>query len=358
MSARTCLYEAHCEAGGRMVDFHGWELPVHYGSQLQEHHAVRGDAGIFDVSHMTVVDVGGAAASDWLQRLLANDVARLQAPGRALYTTMLNEQGGILDDLIVYRREQGWRLILNAATREHNLAWLSQHQPADVTVQERSDLAMLAVQGPTALQRASDWLGALATPVADLPAFGFCEAGERFVARTGYTGEDGFEVILPEADARAAWQALVAAGVRPAGLGARDTLRLEAGLNLSGQDMDATTTPLESGLGWTVAWKPAERDFIGRAALQAQRENGVPRRLVGVQLEQRGVLRPGQPVQLDGKTVGELTSGAFAPTLGAGIGLARVAASAAAAERLAVVVRGRPLPVLRVRLPFVKRGQG
>lgn len=357
MTARTCLFDAHVAAGAKLIDFHGWEMPVHYGSQLEEHHAVRRDAGLFDVSHMTVVDLEGSAVLAWLRYLLANDVARLEAPGRALYTTMLDEAGGVLDDLIVYRREQGWRLVLNSATRASDLAWLQRHQTQEVRIRERDDLAMLAVQGPQAMARAAAWLGSSREAVEALPAFGFLDGEERFIARTGYTGEDGFEVILPESDAEAAWQALVAAGIRPAGLGARDTLRLEAGLNLHGQDMDTGVTPLESNLGWTVAWEPAERSFIGREALQAQRDQGVPTRLIALQLQERGVLRPGQTVLLDGSPVGALTSGAFSPTLGCGIGLARVQAAAARAERLQVAVRQRELVAERVRLPFVRRGQ-
>lgn len=357
MTARTCLHDAHLAAGARMIDFHGWEMPVHYGSQLEEHHAVRRSAGLFDVSHMTVVDLDGSAVLAWLRYLLANDVARLQGPGRALYTTMLNPAGGVLDDLIVYRRQQGWRLVLNSATREQDLAWLQAQQTQEIRIQERPDLAMLAVQGPEALSLAASWLGSLQPQVESLPAFGFVEDDERFVARTGYTGEDGFEVILPASQAPSAWQELLAAGIQPAGLGARDTLRLEAGLNLHGQDMDTGVSPLESNLGWTVAWEPAERSFIGREALEKQRAEGIPTRLIAVRLEGKGVLRPGQTVLLDGTTAGALTSGAFSPTLGSGIGLARVTAAAAGAEQLEVAVRQRKLPVRRVKLPFVRRGQ-
>lgn len=357
MTERTPLHAAHRAAGAKMVDFHGWEMPLHYGSQVEEHHAVRRAAGIFDVSHMTVVDVTGPGAESWLRWLLANDVARLDAPGRALYTAMLDDEGGILDDLIVYRRDAGWRLVVNSATREADLAWLEGQRREGVVVSERPELAIVAVQGPLALERARSWLGSAASAVEAAKPFTFVEDGDRMIARTGYTGEDGFEAVLPGEQAMAAWAALTAADIAPAGLGARDTLRLEAGLNLYGQDMDPGVTPLESNLAWTVAWEPRDRDFIGRAALERQREEGVPRRLVGLKLEGRGVLRRGQQVRYDGRAVGELTSGAFSPTLGVGIGLARIDAGIEA-TRLEVEIRGRMLPVERVKLPFVRRGSG
>lgn len=356
MTERTPLYAEHLACGAKMVDFHGWDMPLHYGSQVEEHHVVRRAAGMFDVSHMTVVDVDGSDAGGWLRWLLANDVAKLDTPGRALYSAMLNDDGGILDDLIVYRRDGGWRLVVNSATRETDLAWMTSHLREDVVLIERPELAMIAVQGPAALERAASWLGEAAEAVVALKPFGFLQHGDRFIARTGYTGEDGFEVILPGEAAAAAWQALLAAGIAPAGLGARDTLRLEAGLNLYGQDMDETATPLESNLAWTVAFKPLERDFIGRTALTRQRDQGVPRRLVGVQLQTRGVLRRGQQLSYDGRVIGELTSGAFSPTLGAGIGFARIAADVDA-EHLEVDMRGKALPVSRVKLPFVRRGE-
>lgn len=357
MTERTPLYAEHLAAGAKMVDFHGWDMPLHYGSQVEEHHRVRQDAGMFDVSHMTVVDVNGSGAGDWLRWLLANDAGKLERGGMALYSAMLNEAGGILDDLIVYRRDGGWRLVVNSATRQADLAWMASRLRGDVMLTERPELAMIAVQGPAALERAAAWLGDASESLGALKPFTFLENGERFIARTGYTGEDGFEVILPAAESIAAWQALLAAGIAPAGLGARDTLRLEAGLNLYGQDMDETATPLESNLAWTVAWKPAERDFIGRAALTRQREQGVPRRLVGVKLDARGVLRRGQQLSYDGRVIGELSSGAFSPTLGVGIGLARVEAAAADADEFTVEIRGKALPVSRVKLPFVRRGE-
>ncbi|HSG90986.1 MAG TPA: glycine cleavage system aminomethyltransferase GcvT [Pseudomonadales bacterium] len=362
MAERTPLYDNHLAAGAKVVDFHGWDMPLHYGSQLEEHHAVRRDAGMFDVSHMTVVDIGGAGALDWLRVLVANDPARLAEAGRAQYTAMLDDHGGVIDDLIVYRRAEGWRLVVNSATREKDLAWMRTRLPEDVQLTERPDLAMIAVQGPRALERARAWLGDAADAVTALGLFRFLETGpadgDRFIARTGYTGEDGFEVILPGADAGAAWEALRAAGVQPAGLGARDTLRLEAGLNLYGQDMDETTTPLESNLAWTVQWKPEDRAFCGRTVLERQRAEGVPRRLVGLLLEARGVLRAHQKVIVDGRAVGTLTSGAFSPTLGCGIGLARIDSAAldAAGGRVGVEIRGKVLDARVIKPPFVRNG--
>lgn len=358
MTQQTPLHPNHVAAGAKMVDFHGWDMPLHYGSQLEEHHAVRRDAGMFDVSHMTVVDLVGAGALDWLRGLVANDPGRLDAPGRAQYTAMLDEHAGVLDDLIVYRRAEGWRLVVNSATRDKDLAWMRASLPAGLDLTERSDLAMIAVQGPQALTRAAGWLGAAADGVSALGPFRFLEDGSRFIARTGYTGEDGFEVILPGAEAGDAWEALRAAGVQPAGLGARDTLRLEAGLNLYGQDMDETTTPLESNLAWTIAWKPEDRAFCGRQPLARQRAEGVPRKLVGLVLEARGVLRAHQQVLVAGEAVGELTSGAFSPTLGCGIGLARIATAAldAADGRVEVDIRGKRLPAKVVKPPFVRNG--
>lgn len=339
------------------MDFAGWEMPIQYRSQIEEHHAVRRAAGAFDVSHMGVVDIEGERATEYLRYLLANDVARLEDDGRALYTCLLNDDGGVLDDLIVYRRDpQRYRTVVNAATREKDLAWMRrQAEPFGVSVRYRDDLGMIAVQGPEARERAGGLLPeAVAGAAAGLKPFAAAEGGGWFVSRTGYTGEDGYEVILPADDAVGFWDALMAAGVAPCGLGARDTLRLEAGLNLYGQDMDEQVTPLESNLAWTVAFDPPERDFIGRAALERQREAGVARRLVGLVLEGRGVLRAHQTVS-DGEHSGELTSGSFAPTLGKAIGLARVPVGFG--ERCEVTIRGRALPARVVRPPFVRHGK-
>ncbi|MFU8896074.1 MAG: glycine cleavage system aminomethyltransferase GcvT [Gammaproteobacteria bacterium] len=357
MGDKTPLHSEHERLGARIVDFGGWDMPLHYGSQVEEHHAVRNDAGLFDVSHMTVVDIEGEAARGWLRQLLANDVARLREPGKALYSCMLNEHGGVIDDLIVYfLADDRFRLVVNAATRAADLAWIErQAAGTGVRVCERPELAMIAIQGPQARAKAAGLLSASHREAAlELQPFSALQCDTWFVARTGYTGEDGWEIILPAAEAEPAWRSLVAAGVRPCGLGARDTLRLEAGMNLYGQDMDETTSPLESGLGWTIAWEPAERDFIGRAALETQRAAGPARKLVGLLLEDRGVLRAHQRIDAPGGD-GEVTSGGFSPTLGRSIGLARVPADTG--ESVRVEVRGRLLNARVVRPPFVRHGK-
>lgn len=339
-----------------MVDFGGWDMPINYGSQIEEHHAVRRDAGMFDVSHMTVVDLAGARVRPFLRHLVANDVGKLKAFGKALYTCMLNPQGGVIDDLIVYfLTEERFRLVVNAATREKDLAWIGEQARAfDVAVTERPELAMIAVQGPMARERVAGLLSAQTAAAATaLGRFAAAEGDGLFIARTGYTGEDGYEIVLPAEQAEPFWRKLLDAGVRPCGLGARDTLRLEAGMNLYGQDMDETTTPLESGLAWTVAMK-GDRDFIGRAALQQQIDQGVPRRLLGLVLDDKGVLRHDQRVLTDAGD-GVITSGTFSPTLGKAIALARVPTAAIGAFR--VDIRGRELPARPVDVPFVRDGQ-
>ncbi len=358
MGMRTPLYDAHVAAGARIVDFGGWDMPLHYGSQIEEHHAVRRHAGVFDVSHMTIVDVAGEGARDYLRVLLANDVARLTEPGKAIYSCMLNDASGVIDDLITYYLEPGrYRLVVNAATRDKDLAWLDARSAGfAVAVREREDLAMLAVQGPAARDLAARVLGPEAAGAAlALKPFSAAAPGDLFVARTGYTGEDGFEIALPAGSAHKLWRRLLDAGVAPCGLGARDTLRLEAGMNLYGADMDETTSPLESGLGWTVAWEPAERRFIGRAALEAQRREGRLPRFTGLLLEGRGVLRNHQRVVVEGHDDGEITSGGFSPTIGRAIALARLPAGDY--TRAQVDVRGKLLDVRVVDPPFVRKGK-
>ena len=356
MGNRTALYQCHVDAGAKLVDFGGWDMPLHYGSQIDEHNAVRSAAGMFDVSHMTVVDVSGATATEWLQYILANDVAKLKNPGKGLYSCMLNADGGVIDDLIVYRQADNFRMVVNAATREVDLDWMqSTAAEFDVQINERDDLAMLAVQGPAARERTAHLLPhGLGDIALALGSFEACTAGDVFVARTGYTGEDGWEIVLPPELARELWAQLLQAGVTPCGLGARDTLRLEAGLNLYGQDMTQTTTPLVSNLGWTVAWEPAARNFIGREALQAQKDAGVPQRLVGLVLEGRGIMRAGQRVATEGGD-GQITSGTFSPTLQCSIALARVPADTG--ERVEVEIRSKLIAARVVRPPFVKQGQ-
>ena len=362
MGLKTPLYDTHVRQGAKIVDFGGWDMPLHYGSQIEEHHAVRRDAGMFDVSHMCIVDLTGARVREFLRFLLANDVDRLKAVGKALYSCMLLPQGGVIDDLIVYYMSETWyRMVVNAGTRDKDLAWIRRHAADfDVEVVERKELAMIAVQGPNARRKAA----ALLLPeqqaaVLELKPFFGAPFGAWFVARTGYTGEDGFEIMIPAAEAADAWNRLLEQGVKPAGLGARDTLRLEAGMNLYGNDMDERFHPLESGLAWTVAFEPADRDFIGREALrQAQREEG--RELVGLLLEDRGVLRSHQKVQVGGAAVaagisGEVTSGTFSPTLNRSIALARVPKTSQ--PTVQVDIRGKLHTARIVKPPFVRHGK-
>ena len=358
MSQQTALYDKHVEYGGKIVDFAGWQMPVNYGSQMDEHHQVRTDAGMFDVSHMTIIDFTGPGVTDFLRYLLANDVARLKQAGKALYSCMLNEQGGVIDDLIIYYMNDGWyRMVVNAATRDKDIAWITAQAAAfDVTLDERASTAMIAVQGPKAIEKAISVLPVdVVEAVSELERFFGVECGEWFVGRTGYTGEDGFEIMLPESEAAGFWDKLAHAGVKPCGLGARDTLRLEAGMNLYGADMTEDTSPLISGLGWTIAWEPGERDFIGRAAIQQERESGVTQKLVGLVLEGRGVLRGHQKVIIKNIGEGEITSGTFSPTLKESIALARVPQQTG--DHCQVEIRGKLLDARVVKPVFVRDGQ-
>lgn len=358
MEKKTALNETHRAMGARMVPFGGWDMPVHYGSQIEEHHAVRRNAGMFDVSHMTVVDLRGERVRAFLKRLLANDVGKLKTPGKALYSCMLKEDGGIIDDLIVYFLEEAWfRMVVNAATTEKDIAWISEHAAGfSVAVEPRFDLGMIAVQGPDARAKALPLLPeSLRESAAALQPFNAAHAGDWFVGRTGYTGEDGFEIVLPEDEAPGFWTALADAGVAPCGLGARDTLRLEAGMNLYGTDMNEDQSPLSSGLGWTVAFAPDDREFIGRAALERQTSAGLVPAFFGVVLEGRGVLRGHQKLFAGEREVGEVTSGGFSPTLERSIGMVRVAPEGQ--DGLEVEIRGRRLPLRRVKLPFVRHGK-
>ena len=356
MAQKTALHASHLAAGAKMVDFFGWDMPINYGSQIEEHHSVRRDAGMFDVSHMTIVDLTGSRTREFLRYLLANDVAKLTVPGKALYTGMLNEQGGVIDDLIVYFIEDAFfRLVVNSATREKDLAHINNEAKAfAVTVTERPEFAMIAVQGPNAKAKVATLLTSeQQAAVAGMKPFFGKQADELFIATTGYTGEDGYEIAMPESQAAEFWQKLLDAGVAPAGLGARDTLRLEAGMNLYGQDMDETVSPLAANMGWTIAWAPEERDFIGRAALTAQKAAGSDK-LVGLVMEQKGVLRHGQRVVVEGGE-GVITSGTFSPTLGYSIAMARVPANTA--DTAQVDIRGKLVSVKVVKPAFVRMGK-
>ena len=356
--ARTALYDEHVAAGARMTGFAGWDMPLNYGSQITEHHAVRRSVGLFDVSHMTVIDIGGAGAEALLRRVFAGNLAKA-APGKAAYGVLLNADAGVIDDVIVYGRERDYRLVANAATRERVWSWLSAHAQPDADFRARDDLAMIAVQGPAARALFADVAN---MDVTGLAPFSAMEREESMVGRTGYTGEDGVEVLLPGHEAADLWRRLVAAGASPAGLAARDTLRLEAGLNLYGQDMDERTTPLEANLGWTVAWAfgsggqvrvPAP-DFVGREALARQRAAKSSQVLRGVVLEANGVMRRGNVVHVGGAE-GVVTSGTFSPTLGYSIGLARVPRRAAGP--CSVRLRGGEVPGRVIKPPFVRQGK-
>ncbi|MDR3214490.1 MAG: glycine cleavage system aminomethyltransferase GcvT [Azoarcus sp.] len=359
-SLRTPLYAEHLAAGARMVDFAGWSMPVNYGSQIEEHHAVRRDAGMFDVSHMLALDLEGFDATAWLRVLLANDVARLArsgVPGKALYSCMLRDDGGVIDDLIVYRFDDAhYRIVVNAGTAAKDVAWMRRHiaeRGLNASLLERRDLAMIAVQGPKAQARTWQALPDLKSGSETLAPFSGAKIGDVFIARTGYTGEEGFELTLPAARASEVWRMLTAAGVKPCGLGARDTLRLEAGMNLYGQDMDEAVSPLDAGLAWTVDFSDAGRIFSGRAALNAH-----PARhcLLGLILEERGVLRAHMPVFAAAGT-GETTSGSFSPTLEKSIAFARLPLHAAPGETVEVEIRGKRLLARTVKMPFVRHGK-
>lgn len=357
MGKQTALYEQHLRAGAKIVDFAGWDMPLHYGSQIEEHHQVRNDAGMFDVSHMVIVDLRGIEVRNFLRRLLANDVNRLTESGKALYSCILNTQGGVIDDLIVYYLDDRWfRVVINAATRDKDLSWMNdQAAEFEVDITERSGLSMIAVQGPAAREKAGQVLGDARPAAADLAVFFGVESAGFFIARTGYTGEDGYEIMLPNDKAAGLWVQLLEAGIKPVGLGARDTLRLEAGMNLYGQDMDEQTTPLESALGWTIAWQPQQREFIGRSALQLQKEQGVKNKLVGLVLEDRGVLRHHQKVVVAGIGEGLVTSGGYAPTLGRSIAFARVPVETGV--QCQVEIRDKLLKASVVRTPFARLGK-
>lgn len=361
MLKETVLADLHRQCGGKLVDFSGWAMPVNYGSQIEEHNAVRNHCGMFDVSHMTIVDVEGNDAQPYLQQLLANDVAKLTSPGKALYTAMLNHHGGVIDDLIVYLAPWGYRLVVNCATREKDLQWMMHNAEGfEVGIQERPEYAMLAIQGPNAIDAFCKILPSeYGDSIHGLEVFsGKFLAGQHaewFVARTGYTGEDGLEIMLPNASAVDTWQALQSVGVVCCGLGARDTLRLEAGMNLYGHEMDESISPLQANMGWTIAWEPP-RDFIGLPALQEERRSGPSEKLVGLIMRSRGVLREGYTVRIaESKREGVITSGSFSPTLGVSIALARVPIEIG--PKAQVVIRGKNVDVEVVRPCFVRRGK-
>ncbi len=357
MTQKTVFYQQHQQSNAKIIDFNGWLMPIHYGSQIEEHHFVRQNAGMFDVSHMLIVDVKGKDATAYLQYLLANNVARLKDSGKALYSCMLNEQGGVIDDLIAYYIDkENYRLVVNAGTQKKDVAWM-QKQAADfdVQIEPKNDLAMLAIQGPVAIEKVCSVLPEpLVKQVQELSVFSSCQSADWFIGRTGYTGEHGLEIMLNAEDAVRLWDDLLAVGVHPCGLGARDTLRLEAGMNLYGNDMDETMSPLSAGLEWTVAWQPEDRQFIGRAALEQQKATAEPVFFVGVLLEGRGVLRDGQKLYQADQFIGEITSGGFSPTLKKSIGFARINQNIKTCE---VDIRNKRLPIKIQPTTFVRYGK-
>jgi len=354
----TALFSQHNKLGAKIVDFGGWALPVNYGSQIEEHHAVRKDCGMFDVSHMTVTDVTGPQTIDFLSYLLANDIAKVSSiPGKALYSCLLNQHGGVIDDLIVYYLDdEHCRLVTNASTNEKDMAWLNEQRKSfDVQVTEQPQLALIALQGPNAIAKCEQVLAnKYAEAIAGLARFQGAFIGDEFVGRTGYTGEDGVEFIVTEVTANTLWEAFIGAGVQACGLGARDTLRLESGMSLYGNDLDEEHTPLESGLAWTVSQED-ERDFIGKAALLKPVEHT----MIGLILQDRGVLRGHQKVLLNNKEIGEITSGTFSPTLEQSIAIARIksANTLSVGDHVQIKVRNKPLNAIVTRYPFVKSGQ-
>jgi aminomethyltransferase len=350
---KTILNQAHIDAGGKMVDFGGWEMPLNYGSQLEEHKTVREAAGMFDVSHMTIVDIKGKEAKAFLQKLVANDVAKLIKKGKALYTCMLTEAGTVIDDLIVYYfAEDDYRLVINASTTQKDLAWIDAKAcEFEVTINPRLDLAMIAVQGPTARELTYQAIAGTQEMAEDLKLFESVMVGNLMLARTGYTGEDGFEIMLSEKSAQMTWKMLLEAGVKPCGLGARDTLRLEAGMNLYGNEMDEDTSPLDAALSWTIDLKDTTRDFIGKQSLQAHQQKN---KLVGLVLNERGVLRAHQKV-ITQQGEGEITSGTFSPTMNKAIAFARIPKEVQ--NTVNVEIRGKEITATIVKLPFVRNGK-
>jgi aminomethyltransferase len=353
---QTPLNAAHRAMGAKMVDFGGWEMPVNYGSQIDEHHQVRNDCGMFDVSHMRVVDIRGNGARGFLRFLLANNVDKLTTHGKALYSCMLLESGGVIDDLIVYFMTEEWfRMVVNAGTADKDIAWMKKqaalHSP-QLDIADHPELAMIAVQGPNARAKVWEALPGSRELTEQLAPFSAAQMGTMFIARTGYTGEDGFEIMIPAKAAALFWATLAQKGVKPIGLGARDTLRLEAGMNLYGQDMDENVNPLEAGLAWTVDLK-SERDFIGKAALLA---NPPTRKMAGLVLQDRGVLRGHQKVQTS-HGEGEITSGSFSPTLNQSIALARVPKDVQIGDNVHVAIRDKMLAAKVVKYPFARNGK-
>ena len=339
----TSLYPEHEVLQAKFVEFHGWKMPLHYGSAIAEHMAVRQNAGLFDVSHMTIIDMIGAGGRHFLRRLMTRDIDEIKHPGGACYSCMCNEQGGVIDDvLIYYRQPDNYRLIFNAATKSRVLEWLNTHsQGYSIGFQVRHDLSMIAVQGPEAIQKVMGIVSPYQMDMlSTLKRFNSIEDQQIFFSRTGYTGEDGLEIILPAHESMEMWKKLIHANVQPCGLAARDSLRLEAGLMLNGQDMDEHISPLECGLDWTISWKAYDREFIGKPSLIQQQEENQYSRMIGLALDAQAILRHGQPVTAYGQNVGHITSGIFSPLLKKSVAFARIQANAVS-KPLHVEIRGK-----------------
>jgi aminomethyltransferase len=351
---RTPLYEEHKALGARLVDFAGWEMPVQYEGIKAEHEAVRTRVGLFDVSHMGEVVFRGPQAEEAVQRLVTRDVSRLTV-GQAGYAAVCYESGGTVDDVLVYRTQDDFLVVVNASNREKDVQHFRENTgDLDVDVVDESDEWMLlALQGPEAVRHLQPFTE---TDLSSIKYYryevGEVEGAYAVISRTGYTGEDGFELFVRSDDAPALWRRLIEAGAAPVGLGARDTLRLEAGMCLYGNELDAETTPLEAGIGFAVHLDK-ESEFIGQQALRREQEEGLRKRLVGFKVEGRGIARHDYPVTVDGETVGSVTSGTLSPTLNEAIGLALVAPGVE--DEFEVVIRSRTVPVRAVSLPFYKR---
>ncbi|HLL38899.1 MAG TPA: glycine cleavage system aminomethyltransferase GcvT [Rubrobacteraceae bacterium] len=351
---RTPLYEEHKTLGARLVDFAGWEMPVQYEGIKAEHEAVRKEAGLFDVSHMGEVVFRGPQAEEAAQRLVTRDVSRL-AVGQAGYAAVCLPSGGTVDDVLVYRTPDDFLIVVNASNREKDVAHFEENvKDLDVEVVDDSDdWALLALQGPRAVELLQPFTQTELSPIKYYRyEVGEVEGAYAIISRTGYTGEDGFELFVRPDDAPLIWRKLIDAGAAPVGLGARDTLRLEAGMCLYGNELDAETTPLEAGIGFAVHLDK-EQEFLGKEALRREKEEGLRKKLVGFKVEGRGIARHDYPVAVDGETVGSVTSGTLSPTLNEAIGLALVAPEVE--DEFEVVIRDRPVAARTVPLPFYKR---
>ena len=351
---KTPLYNQHLKLVAKMSLFANYYLPISYTSQIDEHNSVRKDAGMFDVSHMTIIDIIGAGTRNFLRYLMANDVAKLNK-NQALYSCMLNYDGGVIDDLIIYKlAKDNYRIVSNATTKEKDIAWLYKKSKLfDVLVTVNYDLAIIALQGPKAIDKLIKVIKD-AQPLSALPPFNAHSIGKLFIAKTGYTGEDGVEIMLPKKEAIIIWQELLKIGVKPCGLGARDTLRLEAGMCLYGNEMDDKISPLETGLSFSVDLSDKKRDFIGREKLLKLKKTGIKNTSVGVILKEKGIIRAGSKIKTN-KGIGIISSGVFSPTLKKSIALARV--PVASSNNCSVKVRNKWLKAVIVDQRFVSKGK-